>query len=150
MLYLFKGGLQMKFTIKQAAKMTGLSADTLRYYEKGGVISPKRGENGYRYYDENDIAALKHIIVMKYAHFSLAEIKSMEELQTCEPNSQCNEIAKRILNAKVTELTQAIHNYQKIITLMEALLSMAESIDAYHNNENRINEFIEQIFNDIQ
>jgi len=140
----------MKFTIKQAAKMTGLSADTLRYYEKEGVISPKRGENGYRYYDENDITALKHIIVMKYAHFTLAEIKSMEELQTREPNSQCNEIAKRILDAKVTELNQAINNYHKIITLMEALLSMAESIDAYRSNENRINEFIEQIFSDIQ
>jgi len=140
----------MKFTIKQVTRITGLSADTLRYYEKEGVISPKRGENGYRYYDENDIAALKHIIVMKYAHFSLAEIKNMEELQTREPNSQCNEIAKRILNAKVTELNQAINNYQKIITLMETLLSMADSIDTYHSNQKRINEFIEQIFNDIK
>ena len=139
----------MNYSIKQTAEITGLSADTLRYYEKEGVISSKRYENGYRYYDDNDIAALKHIVVMKYAHFTLAEIKSMEELQTRGQGAQCNEIAKRILNAKVAELNQAIFNYKKIIVLFEKLLPMVESADAYYSNVNQINELINQIFNDI-
>ena len=32
--------------------MTGLTRDTLRFYEKKGVIAAKRRENGYRYYTE--------------------------------------------------------------------------------------------------
>ncbi|MDR0295496.1 MAG: MerR family transcriptional regulator [Prevotellaceae bacterium] len=140
----------MKWTIRQTTKETGLSADTLRYYEKEGMISPKRHENGYRYYDERDISILKNIVVMKYAHFTLAEMKSMEELQTREANSECNEICKQILNSKITELNQAILNYQKIVTLLEALLPMVDSIEAYRSNEERVDEFISNIFNDIQ
>ncbi len=139
----------MNYTIKQTTDITGLSADTLRYYEKEGVISPGRHENKYRYYDENDIAALKHMVVMKYAHFTLSEIKSMEELQTHEQGTSCNEIAKRILNTKVLELSQAILNYQKIVMLFEELLPMIESADVFYQNKDKINGFIEQIFDDI-
>jgi len=145
-----EGGLHVKWTIKQTTEATGLSADTLRYYEKEGMVTPKRHENGYRYYDERDIRVLKNIVLMKYARFTLAEMKSMEELHTREPDSECNEICRRILNAKVTELNQAILNYREIVTLTEALLSMMEGIDAYLGNEERIDEYIDQIFNDIQ
>ena len=140
----------MQWTIRQITEGTGLSADTLRYYEKERMVSPKRHENGYRYYDENDIAILKNIVVMKYAHFTLAEMKSIEELYTREPGVDCNEICRTILNAKITKLNQAIINYQEIVKLLEALMPMVESADAYHCNEKRIDEFIDQIFNNIQ
>jgi len=140
----------MEWTIKQAAELTGLSADTLRYYEKEGMISPKRGGNGYRYYDERDVAILKNIVVMKYAHFTIAEMKSMEALYNSEPCTECSAICKRILNAKIGELEQAIQNYKKIIALMDTLLPMVDSMDAFLSNEKKIDEFIAQIFNDIK
>ena len=140
----------MNWTIRQTTEATGLSADTLRYYEKEGIISPKRHENGYRYYDDSDISALKNIVVMKYAHFTLAEMKSMEELYTREASTECNEICRRILNAKISELNQAIQNYRGIVTLLESLLPMVESIDTYLSNEDRIDEFLDQIFNDVR
>lgn len=139
----------MNYTIRQTAKLTGLSADTLRYYEREGMIAPKRFENGYRYYDENDMAALKYIVVMKYAHFTLSEMKSMEELQTREPGAQCNEIAKQILSKKADELRKAILNYQKIEMLFGEILPMIENVDAFYANKDKINEMIEHIFNDI-
>jgi anti-sigma28 factor (negative regulator of flagellin synthesis) len=37
-------------------------------------------------------------------------MKSMEELQTSESSPACNEICKQILNAKITELNQALRN----------------------------------------
>ena len=67
----------MDFTVKQIAELTGVTADTLRYYDKEGIVSPKRHENGYRYYDEKDVKALKYLVVLKYAQFSLAEVRSM-------------------------------------------------------------------------
>jgi MerR family Zn(II)-responsive transcriptional regulator of zntA len=113
------------------------------------VLVAKRLENGYRCYDENDIIALKYLVVMKYAHFTLSEIKNLKELQSRDTESQCNEIAKRIFNAKSVELNQAISNYQKIILLFERLLPMIEDSAAYYNNTDKINAFIEQIFIDI-
>ena len=140
----------MGWTIKQAAEKTGIPADTLRYYDKEGILSPSRHENGYRLYDDSDIANLKTLIVMKYAHFTLAEIKSMEELLRHDSTANCNEICKGILNSKIVELRQAICNYQKIVTMMEELLSMIGSVDCYMANAGQIDGFISQIFDDIR
>jgi DNA-binding transcriptional MerR regulator len=129
---------------------TGISADTLRYYEKEGLLSPKRSENGYRQYDDDDITILKNIIVMKYAHFTLNEMKSMEEMYARNPSANCNEICQGILNSKVTELRQVICNYQKIVLLLEELLKMIGGVEAYLANKERVDEFIQQIFDDIQ
>lgn len=140
----------MEWTIKQTAEKMGIPADTLRYYDKEGIISPKRSENGYRQYSDNDISTLKNIIVMRYAHFSLAEMKSIEELFKHAPSVDCNKISRGFLNAKITELRQAICNYQKIVTLMEELIQMIGSVDAYITNKDRIDAFISQIFDDIR
>lgn len=140
----------MGWTIKQAAEKIGISADTLRYYDKKGIVSPKRRENGYRYYDDADIATLKNIIVMKYAHFSLTEMKAVEEMFTRMPSANCNEITRDMLNTKIAELKQVVRNYQKIVTLMEELLSMIDGTDSYLANEDRIDEFINQIYEGIR
>jgi len=114
------------------------------------MISPKRQENGYRYYDESDIAVLKYITVLKYSHFTLFEIKTMKELQTHEPGVQCNEIAKRILTEKYNELNQIIQNYRRITLLFEELLPLIENTDAYYRNKDRVIQFIDDIFIDIK
>jgi len=140
----------MGWTVKQTVEKTGIPADTLRYYDKEGIVSPKRHENGYRQYDDNDITSLKNVVVMKYAHFSLAEMRSMEELLSSEPSANCNEICIRIIKSKATELKRAICNYQKIVMLMEELLSMVNGIDSYRENQEEVDGFISQIFDDIR
>jgi len=140
----------MGWTIKQTAEKTGISPDTLRYYDKEGIVSPKRYENGYRQYNDNDITSLKNVIVMKYAHFTLAEMKSMEELLTCDPSTNCTELCTHILKSKITELRRAICNYQKIVMLMEELLSMANGVDHVQVNQEEIDRFISQVFDDIR
>ena len=140
----------MGWTIKQTAEKTGIPADTLRFYDKEGIVSPRRQENGYRMYNDNDISGLKNIIIMKYAHFTLAEIKSMMEIFGRDPSADCNDVCRGILRAKITELKQAIANYQKIVSLMEELLPMIDSADAYIANKEQVDGFIGLIFDDIQ
>ena len=46
----------MNYTIKKFASMQGLTVDTLRQYEKKGIIQPFQDEeNGYRYYSDMDV-----------------------------------------------------------------------------------------------
>ncbi len=53
-----------KWTIGEVAKLFDVSTDTLRYYEKIGILSPhKNGDNGYRYYSYDEIVVLMDIIV---------------------------------------------------------------------------------------
>jgi MerR family Zn(II)-responsive transcriptional regulator of zntA len=149
-IYQKEGAPKMGFTVKQISGMTGLSADTLRYYDKEGIVSPERHENGYRYYDEADVMVLKYLVVLKYAQFSLAEIKAMVGLFGNEPSAECNEISRGLLNNKIAELKQTVRNYQKIIKLMEESLPMVDCIESFIANEARIVEFIYQIFDDIR
>jgi len=140
----------MMLTIKQATQRTGISADTLRYYDKEGILSPNRQENGYRYYSDSDIAMLKYIAVMKYANFSVAEMKSMAELFSQEPSEECNNAGKRVLTTKTAQLKQTIYNYQKIVNLLEDFIAMMSSADEYIQNKDDIDDFINQLFADIQ
>lgn len=49
---------QVEYLIGDVAQMVGLSRDALRFYEKKGIISARKKENGYRYYSEDDIYKL--------------------------------------------------------------------------------------------
>ncbi|MED1607535.1 MerR family transcriptional regulator [Cytobacillus kochii] len=64
------------YSIKQASTFTGLSIDTIRYYEKAGLL-PKvqRLPNGHRVFSPPDMERLQIIICMKRANLSLEEIK---------------------------------------------------------------------------
>jgi MerR family transcriptional regulator, aldehyde-responsive regulator len=45
------------YTIRQVAEITGFSPDTLRYYEKIGLLkSPERGSGGIRTYSNDNVA----------------------------------------------------------------------------------------------
>jgi MerR family Zn(II)-responsive transcriptional regulator of zntA len=146
----------MELSISQISETTGLSADTLRYYEKEGILKTKRRENGYRYYDEKDVTDLKYLIVMKYAGFTLAEIKSLEMTSpgaNCtgtEPNEDCVTAVRTLINSKITELQLAVKNYQKIINLLEASLSIADCPESIGEKSQVLDDFIGQIFEDIQ
>ncbi len=61
--------------ISSLAKATGTTADTLRYYEKLGLLDePQRAENGYRRYAEAHIGRVRFIRNAQSLGFSLAEI----------------------------------------------------------------------------
>ena len=67
--------------IGEIARITGLSIQTIRYYEKEGLICPVEVDRwtGYRYYDEQSIDRLSEIIYLKDLGFSLKQIKNFNE-----------------------------------------------------------------------
>ena len=44
------------YMIKKASEISGLSVRMLHHYDKIGLLSPQKSENGYRYYTEEDMA----------------------------------------------------------------------------------------------
>ena len=69
------------YRIQEFAALTGLSADTLRYYEKEGLLAPARDANGYRIYSERDAAWLAFILRLKETNMPLAQIKAFARLR---------------------------------------------------------------------
>lgn len=62
--------------IKQAAEVTGLEPDTIRYYERVGVLpSPPRRANGYRDYSTEHLATLQLVRGLRHLGLSLEEMR---------------------------------------------------------------------------
>ncbi|SQI76505.1 transcriptional regulator [Haemophilus influenzae] len=69
---------------------TGVHLETIRYYEKQGLIAPTHQQNGYRVFDENQLEQLRFIKTCRNIGLSLSNIKTLLQLQQT-PNKQCNE-----------------------------------------------------------
>lgn len=98
------------YMIKKASEISGVSVRMLHHYDKIGLLSPQKSENGYRYYTEEDMACLQTILFYKYLGFPLKKIKSLIE----KDNTEILTHLKRQLNLMQKEK-------EKLLTLMETL-----------------------------
>ncbi len=96
---------------KQVTQLTGLTKDTIRFYEKEQLIPPpSRDVNGYRIYSEKTVEQLNMITMAKNLGFTLKEIKDLTQLLGKNNLTQQAMAAKLIekskeIDAKIIELT---------------------------------------------
>nr|WP_314227888.1 MerR family transcriptional regulator [uncultured Kingella sp.] len=69
------------YTISQFAEQLGISTDTLRYYEKEGLLAPQRNAAGYRVYTERDEVWFGFVKRLKDTGMPMAQIKRYAELR---------------------------------------------------------------------
>jgi DNA-binding transcriptional MerR regulator len=68
-------------SIGELARTTGVSTNTLRYYEREGLLPcPRRGASGYREYEGNAVDRVHFILRAKELGFSLEEIADLLDL----------------------------------------------------------------------
>ena len=68
----------MEYTVNKLAKLSGVSARTLRYYDEIDLLKPKRiSSNGYRIYGEDQVNMLQQILFYRELGVSLDEIKEI-------------------------------------------------------------------------
>lgn len=116
--------------IKEAEALTGISRQNIRYYEKMGLLNPKRDAgNGYRKYDEEDIERLKAILLFRKLDMPLEEI---HKLLDCEIDLQ------QALDTQKVYLQQ---EKQKL----EAALAFCDTIQEQDLAELDINRCLQEI-----
>ena len=97
--------------ISELSDKTGLSAHTLRYYEKHGLIhASTRSEAGYRFYSEADVRRVQFVKTARNAGFSLDDIGQLLSIRVDKQSHSCQEVTditrKKLneVNAKLVEL----------------------------------------------
>lgn len=101
-------------TIGQLARKTGYSKDTIRYYEKIGLITTgmyRRHENGYKDYPEALVALLDMVTLAKQHGFTLPEMKNYLN-RRAGAGLDCRLIAPMLLQ-KLAEVEQQIEALQR-------------------------------------
>ena len=110
-------------SIGDTARLLSLTTDTLRYYEKCGLLpAVAKNESGRRCYYQNDISILKFIIRAKKMNFSLSEIQQLLQMRQ-EPQQVKDEI--RLLTAqKLSQIEEHIEELSHLKNELNLLLNL--------------------------
>jgi len=92
--------------IGEIASATGLSRDTLRFYEKRGLLSARRSANGYRDYPPEAVNWLRYIRLAQTLGFTLGEIEADLPLLAA-PESSAPQL-RAALERKLEDIDQRI------------------------------------------
>jgi len=107
-------------TIGKLAKRVNLNIETIRYYERKGLIpKPRRRESGYREYSDE---TTKRILFIKHAKdlgFSLKEINELLSLKL-DPGTSCSDVRKKA-EIKIEDIEGKIKTLRK---MKKALLKL--------------------------
>ena len=110
----------IRMTIGQVAKLTGVSIETIRYYEKEGLITePERSPSGYRQYPEETIKRVLFIQRAKEVGFTLKEINDLLTLQN-EPRACCGDFLSRA-TMKLKQIDEQIRELQRMKNALQGL-----------------------------
>lgn len=112
-------------TIGQLAKKARVNVETVRYYERRGLIpKPPRRDSGYRQYSQDTVARIKFIKRAKELGFSLMEISELLYLRV-DPDTSCGDVKRRaeVKIADIKEKIRALQKVKKALTKLVVLCS---------------------------
>jgi MerR family transcriptional regulator/heat shock protein HspR len=102
-----------RYVISVAARMIGIEAHTLRYYERLGLVEPERSSGNIRLYSEEDIERLRYVkALMSDCGVNLAGVEvALRLMQTMrEMQQQLEEMERRISKVAEAEMEDVIED----------------------------------------
>ncbi|HAZ78586.1 MAG TPA: Zn(2+)-responsive transcriptional regulator [Porticoccaceae bacterium] len=107
--------------IGKLAHQSQVSRDTLRFYEKHGLITPSaRTDAGYRLYAESDIKRVGFIVSAKKVGFTLNEIQQLLQLEVTKDIKSCQDV-KEFVDHKIQLVNEQLTETRRIKKSLETL-----------------------------
>lgn len=114
----------MVYTIKQLAKISGVSTRTLRFYDEIDLLKPAfYGENQYRYYKEEQLLILQQILFYRELDFSLRDIGIILNKSSFDKISSLQSHQK-LLQEKMTSITAMLKTIDRTILYLKGEITM--------------------------
>ncbi|GAY71947.1 MerR family transcriptional regulator [Lentilactobacillus kosonis] len=104
----------MQYSIGEFSKISGLTIDTLRFYEKQGIVFSNRSENNQRYYTDKDTAWIEFVIRLKKTGMSIKKMQKYAKLR-----------------------------YEGDSTIPDRLVLLFDQLDVLHENQKQVEDHIE-------
>jgi DNA-binding transcriptional MerR regulator len=127
------------YSIGEVAQLTGITAFTLRYYEKIGILpKPRRLDgkhNGIRRYDDQDLRFIQFIHGLKDTGMKLADIAAIAEdgCLLTETNRDKNNDIQGTLLKRIEIIDEHIHQMEQQMKQMEAVKAIAKEKRAFYS-----------------
>jgi MerR family mercuric resistance operon transcriptional regulator len=108
------------FTIGQLAKRAKVNLETIRFYERRGLLpEPPRNKSGYRQYSLKHLRRAEFIKRTQSLGFSLQEISDLLSLRV-ESDKTCSDVKHRV-KAKLMDIEEKIETLQKMKEVLQRL-----------------------------
>lgn len=109
-------------TIGKLATLTDVTADTLRFYEREGLVAPARkSAGGYRLYEEDAVVRLRFIKQARDCGFTLAEIQQLLVLRN-QSAACCGDVRQRAIEKKL-QLESKIRTLSAMSKALDQLIA---------------------------
>ena len=107
--------------IGELATIAKVSRDTLRFYERHGLVTPShRNDAGYRLYTASDVHRISFILSAKEVGFTLNEIHQLLELEVTKDEKSCQDV-KEFVDNKIQVVNQRLIEMKKIKQSLKTL-----------------------------
>lgn len=117
---IMSGETMQNLSIGQVAKEADVNIQTIRYYERVGLIpKAQRKESGYRQFSIDDILRIQFIKHAQAAGFLLKEIKELLALKV-DSQTTCDD-ARKLTEIKIAEIDEKIQHMQRMKLTLENL-----------------------------
>ncbi|MEY4640117.1 MAG: hypothetical protein RLZZ227_111 [Pseudomonadota bacterium] len=106
-------------TIAKFAKAGGVGVETVRFYQRKGLLEQPSRADGVRRYGDEDLRRLRFIRKAKAAGFTLDEIVELLELDLCGNRRRAHQLATariEVLDSKIAELKRARNALTRLAT----------------------------------
>ncbi|ETK37912.1 MerR family transcriptional regulator [Microbispora sp. ATCC PTA-5024] len=115
-------------TIAQVAERTGLTAHTLRYYERAGLLRepPDRGGNGHRRYTERDADWIRLLTRLRATGMSIAGMRRYAELARRGEDTYA--ARKELLEAHRAEVLRKIEQLKDDLALVDYKINVYDKL----------------------
>lgn len=121
--------MTLALTIGKAASLAGVSRDTIRLYERYGLIDePPRALNGYRQYSMETVDRLRFIQRAKAMGFMLKEIQELLSIHRTSKQS-CGEVRSKAQH-KLAQVAEKIQELKQLENALKALIDDCETRQA--------------------
>ncbi|MDE6830046.1 MAG: MerR family transcriptional regulator, partial [Lachnospiraceae bacterium] len=118
-IYADRGRIMKKyFKIGEISKMYHIGTDSLRYYEKIGILKPKRGENQYRLYRTEDIWRLNVIRELRELGFTMEQIGGYLRDHTADKARELLEDELRMIEERQKQLGALKKNVEERVRVL--------------------------------
>jgi len=108
-------------TIGKAARKAGVNIETVRFYERRGLVERPPKGNGYRIYSPEEVARIRFVKEAQQIGFSLSEIGDLLALRA-DPAADCAEVRNQAA-AKLDEVNRKIEQLQAVGAALEMLIA---------------------------
>lgn len=105
--------LQELMTIGVLAKEAGVGVETIRFYQRKGLLKTPQRTSGFRKYTEADLRRIKFIKRVQGLGFTLNDAQSLLDINACSPETQ--PLLEQVCIEKIDEIEKKIADLNRIL-----------------------------------